>query len=916
MEDNLLLHKLRIYKWNVKKAKKSLHNEDDLFCIDYCIDGVCRDIDGKCGTNFSHKNDQTLSHLVSNNGNIIRGRNLCQYLLCFSICSRWRQMATVLDYYCQSLLLLLDRNPIVNNNNNINSNNNDGLCKRIEKYYLKAIECNPNYAIIAYSKLGEMFDTRENNVTRAAKYYKQVLVLLMDRNDKNNSNGINIDIERAKEVIIEWQANKICKILNLTFDKNNTKNKKRKNINKTNNKTNNKNKNNNNNINTESYDISMLSNVCNSGKSQNCSCNRNRWYDVQDDEDENAFGEAYKVIFDWKYDCEKYASDWYEIVCKILTNRQKNDLCNKNEMYQTAITMIAFVNYIDKRIKNKSHRKIDQLTKKTSNLQSKISKLERSNWLMNGSLDKQTKELKHLRQAKKDLKKLQNEYNVICKIIDCAKLIKDKHITISDNSNNNNNNENSNSKEKHDKPDISDDSEYCSDIDSNSDELSSSSSDLTDFDVESLCPLENRLTRRSQSLRKLKRLNDKVWRKHIKCEAKTRHINSKSRHRNTNKNKNKNKNKNNDGSLISIENVTFTDLPPKDLYDNTARIAIEEYYINKAKIYDKNENYYHLPCLKKCKLNESNCPIAALKNQFGLKTTSKISKHRIIGEYIGTEMLPREFENECKNNDSMYYQRSRFLCSVNFHNDDNVINNEKNKHVHKNNNDDENENANENVNSDSSNDSNNHYNSHVSDSDSNDRNSNSDNDDCDSDSDTSITGNCGSLTSVCSSGRASKKRGNPIKLVTGQPRKKRRRLNVKKGSMSGPDRKNGDSNSNIDKSESLQEKVNKLKDEYKTLVIEPNIDKNGNRCILSYINDCRDNLSNSIATEKDLSRRNVEFVAAIVNGWPKMFVMSVKTIKKDSHLWLYYGSSYSKAHNDHRQYKNLLQIAKIATNVR
>ena len=63
--------------------------------------------------------------------------------------------------------------------------------------------------------------------------------------------------------------------------------------------------------------------------------------------------------------------------------------------------------------------------------------------------------------------------------------------------------------------------------------------------------------------------------------------------------------------------------------------------------------------------------------------------------------------------------------------------------------------------------------------------------------------------------------------------------------------------------------------------------------VLAYINDARKDIKMKKMTDDDLQFYNCEFVGARISGWPSLFVITNKDIKKGDALWSYYGPKYS-----------------------
>ena len=69
------------------------------------------------------------------------------------------------------------------------------------------------------------------------------------------------------------------------------------------------------------------------------------------------------------------------------------------------------------------------------------------------------------------------------------------------------------------------------------------------------------------------------------------------------------------------------------------------------------------------------------------------------------------------------------------------------------------------------------------------------------------------------------------------------------------------------------------------------------RSPLTYINDCRCVLqgSDDQSNQSDLGLHNVELVGCEVNGWPMIFLVTIKPIPKGAGVWSHYGEDYTYA---------------------
>ena len=71
--------------------------------------------------------------------------------------------------------------------------------------------------------------------------------------------------------------------------------------------------------------------------------------------------------------------------------------------------------------------------------------------------------------------------------------------------------------------------------------------------------------------------------------------------------------------------------------------------------------------------------------------------------------------------------------------------------------------------------------------------------------------------------------------------------------------------------------------------------KTGREHLLMYAADCRDNpLSNEVNAQEQ-RRQNVEFVTAVVNGWPRKFCVTKRKIKSNEAIFGYFGEQFTRA---------------------
>lgn len=81
------------------------------------------------------------------------------------------------------------------------------------------------------------------------------------------------------------------------------------------------------------------------------------------------------------------------------------------------------------------------------------------------------------------------------------------------------------------------------------------------------------------------------------------------------------------------------------------------------------------------------------------------------------------------------------------------------------------------------------------------------------------------------------------------------------------------------------------------IVIDALLDINNtnNRILLTYINDCRSDISGESMQNNDKAYENIKFVKVFVNGWPMIFVVTSRDIKQNDEIMGYYGKEYGLA---------------------
>eukprot|EP01084_Bolivina_argentea_P224885 380168_1 len=84
--------------------------------------------------------------------------------------------------------------------------------------------------------------------------------------------------------------------------------------------------------------------------------------------------------------------------------------------------------------------------------------------------------------------------------------------------------------------------------------------------------------------------------------------------------------------------------------------------------------------------------------------------------------------------------------------------------------------------------------------------------------------------------------------------------------------------------------------ESKWFVIDPKVGKwKNDELLMSFVNDCRQDIGKNKPTKKDNKFFNVEFVGVKVNGWPQTFLVTKRKVRKGEELMTFYGTDFSKA---------------------
>ena len=113
---------------------------------------------------------------------------------------------------------------------------------------------------------------------------------------------------------------------------------------------------------------------------------------------------------------------------------------------------------------------------------------------------------------------------------------------------------------------------------------------------------------------------------------------------------------------------------------------------------------------------------------------------------------------------------------------------------------------------------------------------------------------------------------------------------------------------------SIDEKAEEDGDTSRQITIDPlegNLmdetgDGTGNDLRLLYINDIRKDLYDPEPTKEDKELQNCSFIVAKVYGWPLVFVMTIKSVKKGEELLLDYGESYSVLMKENKRWGRMM----------
>jgi len=85
------------------------------------------------------------------------------------------------------------------------------------------------------------------------------------------------------------------------------------------------------------------------------------------------------------------------------------------------------------------------------------------------------------------------------------------------------------------------------------------------------------------------------------------------------------------------------------------------------------------------------------------------------------------------------------------------------------------------------------------------------------------------------------------------------------------------------------------------------VDANGDKPLLIFINDCRKDISMENKTSDDQQIENVLFAKVSLNGWPSIFVITKREIKKNEQLMGFYGNDYFHAVKEKQLQENIRQ---------
>ena len=151
-----------------------------------------------------------------------------------------------------------------------------------------------------------------------------------------------------------------------------------------------------------------------------------------------------------------------------------------------------------------------------------------------------------------------------------------------------------------------------------------------------------------------------------------------------------------------------------------------------------------------------------------------------------------------------------------------------------------------------------------------------------------------------------------VSIITPPPRKRRRTLGNSNSKRNNKQReKKKDKEKEKEKGKERKKiqkeidwkKIQDLKRKHQYIIIDTHILDDGSRHMLSYMNDCRKDMSKP-KTRADDKRHNVCYLGCEVNSWPMIFAITSQKVKKGTPLYCLYGEEFWNAE---LQYRNFIK---------
>ena len=105
------------------------------------------------------------------------------------------------------------------------------------------------------------------------------------------------------------------------------------------------------------------------------------------------------------------------------------------------------------------------------------------------------------------------------------------------------------------------------------------------------------------------------------------------------------------------------------------------------------------------------------------------------------------------------------------------------------------------------------------------------------------------------------------------------------------------------------EAEDEAEDEGRRITIDP-IEANMADLVLLYINDIRSNLFEPEPADRDKELQNARFVVAKEYGWPTVFVVATKNIKKGDEVLVDYGDAYSVLLRQNKRWQRIVDVTR------